>query len=92
MSRHRAAAKAKSPAVCFSRVADGDRTRTRCSPLDTYGKFSTGSWCWPATTTTEHKKTWFEGRPNGGWWWSYSADKSGACSGLLHYDYLLTTP
>ncbi len=59
---------------------------------DTYGKFSTGSWCWPATTTTEHKKTWFEGRPNGGWWWSYSADKSGACSGLLHYDYLLTTP
>jgi hypothetical protein len=59
---------------------------------NTYGKFKSSSWCWPSTTTTEHKKTWFEGRPGGRWYWSYEADKSGTCSGMLHYDYLLTTP
>lgn len=60
---------------------------------NTWGKFSSGSYCWPlGTTRTDHQKTWFEGRPGGGWYWTYNVDKSGPCSGLLHYDRIITTP
>src|SRR4051812_18392998 len=31
---------------------------------NTWGKFSSGSYCWPlGTTRTDHSQTWFEGRP-----------------------------
>jgi hypothetical protein len=58
-----------------------------------WGKFSSGAHCWPLSATrTDHSKTWFEGRPRGGWHWSYTVDKSGPCSGLLHYERIITTP
>ena len=43
-------------------------------------------------TWTEHRKTYFEGRPDGTWTWSADVTKWGGCNGLLHYDYLVETP
>jgi hypothetical protein len=59
---------------------------------DTYGKYRNGAFCATVDTWTEHKKTYFEGRPYGGWKWSYSVQKWGGCSGLLHYEYIVETP
>jgi len=39
------------------------------------------------TTWGGHYQTRVEGRPGGGWAWSYNMYKSGGCSGMLHYDY-----
>jgi hypothetical protein len=59
---------------------------------NTYGKYRNGAFCATIDTWTEHKKTWFEGRPRGGWYWSYSVDKWGGCTWLLHYEYIVTHP
>ncbi len=59
---------------------------------NTYGKFRNGVFCLTIDTWTEHKKTWFEGRPYGGWYWSYSVDKWGGCTGLLHYEHIVGHP
>ena len=59
---------------------------------DTYGKFRNGVFCFGITTWTEHKLTYFEGRPDGTWTWSADVVKSGGCNGLLHYEYLVETP
>lgn len=59
---------------------------------DTYGKYRNGSFCATIDTWTEHSRTYFEGRPYGGWRWSYNVKKWGGCSGLLHYEYIVETP
>jgi hypothetical protein len=59
---------------------------------DTYGKYRNGTFCATIDTWTTHHKTWFEGRPGGGWAWSYKVTKSGGCTALLHYEYIVETP
>lgn len=59
---------------------------------DTYGKFRNGVFCFGITTWSEHRQTYFEGRPDGTWAWSADVVKSGGCNGLLHYEYLVETP
>lgn len=59
---------------------------------DTYGKFRNGVFCFGITTWSEHKLTYFEGRPDGTYSWSADVVKSGGCNGLLHYEYLVETP
>jgi hypothetical protein len=59
---------------------------------DTYGKYRNGSFCATIDTWTEHRQTYFEGRPYGRWRWSYNVQKWGGCSGLLHYEYIVETP
>ncbi len=56
------------------------------------GRYKNVPFCWPWTTYTNHAKTWFEGRPYGGWYWSYSVSKSGGCTSLLHFERIITTP
>jgi len=68
-----------------------DRTCARAY-TDTYGKYRNGVFCATIDTWTTHHKTWFEGRPWGGWAWSYKVTKSGGCTGLLHYEYIVETP
>lgn len=68
-----------------------DRTCSRAY-TNTYGKYRNGVFCATIDTWTEHKKTWFEGRPGGGWSWSYSVDKWGGCTALLHYEYIVVHP
>lgn len=59
---------------------------------DTYGKYRNGVFCFTVDTWTEHRETYFEGRPDGSWAWSYEVDKWGGCNSLLHYEYLVETP
>lgn len=59
---------------------------------DTYAKYRNGVFCATIDAHSEHRKTWFEGRPRGGYYWSYSVEKWGGCSGLLQHEYILTTP
>jgi hypothetical protein len=59
---------------------------------DTYGMYRNGVFCFTIDTWTEHRKTLFEGRPDGSWAWSYEVDKWGGCNSLLHYEYLVETP
>jgi hypothetical protein len=59
---------------------------------DTYGKYRNGSFCGSIDTWSEHNQTYFEGRPQGGWRWSYKVHKWGGCSGLLHYEYIVEKP
>jgi hypothetical protein len=59
---------------------------------DTYGKYRNGRFCATIDTWTEHLKTYFEGRPYGGWRWSYSVKKWGGCKGWLHFEYIVEKP
>ena len=54
------------------------------SILSPIGALAVGGW---GTTYSTHSQTRVEGRPGGGWAWSYSMTKSGGCNLLLHYDY-----
>jgi len=65
---------------------------SRAAYSNVYGKYRKGVFCVGIDTWTEHKKTWFEGRPGGGWYWSYSVDKWGGCNWLLHYERIVLTP
>ena len=68
-----------------------DRSCSRAY-TNTYGRYKNTKFCLTIDTHSEHRKTWFEGRPYGSWYWSYDVEKWGGCSGLLHYEYLVTTP
>jgi hypothetical protein len=68
-----------------------DRNSSRAY-TNVYGKYKNPVFCLTIDTWTEHKKTWFEGRPRGGWYWSYSVDKWGGCNGLLHYERIVVHP
>jgi hypothetical protein len=68
-----------------------DRSCSRAY-TNTYGKYKNTKFCLTIDTHSEHRKTWFEGRPYGRWYWAYDVEKWGGCSGLLHYEYLVTTP
>ncbi|MGH8776155.1 MAG: hypothetical protein ACRDWI_13650 [Jiangellaceae bacterium] len=63
---------------------------------NTLGKYYNYIFCTiisqPSVTYTDHKKTWFEGRPGGRYYWSYSVGKSGGCTNLLHYERIVTSP
>ncbi len=62
--------------------------------LNVVGKFKNDAFCPGSgnTTYTDHSKTVFEGKPGGGYYWSYQMNKSGGCSSLLSYDYDLSHP
>ncbi|MEI2711777.1 MAG: hypothetical protein V9G04_00385 [Nocardioides sp.] len=70
---------------------DNDRNCSRAY-TNTKGKYRNGTFCATIDTRTDHSKTRFEGRPSGGWAWSYTVDKSGGCTSLLHYERIVTTP
>jgi hypothetical protein len=68
-----------------------DRNSSRAY-TNVYGKYKNPVFCFTIDTWTEHKKTWFEGRPYGGWYWSYSVDKWGGCTALLSYERIVVHP
>jgi hypothetical protein len=55
---------------------------------DTIGTFKNTAFCGP-TTIDQHYKTRLTTYASGAWNWSYSLNKSGACSDLLSYHYAL---
>lgn len=59
---------------------------------DTTAHYRNGIFCLTIDTHTYHNQTYFEGWYDGYWYWSYSVDKSGGCTALLHYEYIAETP
>lgn len=68
-----------------------DRSSSRAY-TNVYGKYKNPVFCLTIDTWTEHLKTWFEGRPYGGWYWSYNVDKWGGCTALLSYERIVVHP
>jgi hypothetical protein len=58
----------------------------------TTAHYRNGTFCLTIDTHTYHNVTLFTGYFNGGWEWSYEVDKSGGCTSLLHYEYIVDTP
>lgn len=60
--------------------------------VNTTAHYRNGVFCLTIDTHTYHNQTYFRGDFDGGWYWSYEVDKSGGCTGLLHYEYIVDTP
>lgn len=60
--------------------------------IDTTAHYRNGVFCATIDAHTYHDQTYFRGHFDGEWYWSYEVDKSGGCTGLLHYEYIADTP
>lgn len=58
----------------------------------TTAHYRNGIFCATIDTHTYHNVTLFTGYYNGAWEWTYEVDKSGGCTWLLHYEYIVDTP
>lgn len=74
-------------------VGTGNSASCANSYANTLGNFQNDTFCGPyLAITTDHKQTLFEGKPFGGWYWSYATDKGGICADVLRFDTVLVTP
>jgi hypothetical protein len=59
---------------------------------NTVAHYRNGIFCATIDTHTYHDQTYWRGHFNGAWYWSYRVRKSGGCTGLLHYEYIVDRP
>ena len=60
--------------------------------MNTYGTYSNSEFCPTGTTYTDHYNTFYQGRPNGGWYAQWGSDKSGGCAWMLSREHIIVHP